>query len=240
LQVTVVANPTSFAVTGGGAFCTGGAGVVIGLNSSASGVSYQLMLGATSIGTPVAGTGSAVSFGDQNGAGSYTVVATNTAGCSQSMTGSAIITVNTVPTAYQVNGGGSYCSGGSGVAIGLNNSSSAVNYQLMFGPTAIGTPVAGTGSAISFGNQTGAGTYTVIATNASGCSKTMTGSGIVTINALASVSTSVAPTCIGGSSGSITVTAGGGQTPYTYSINSDIPNKQCFFWVSRSNLFNSC
>ena len=51
------------------------------------------------------------------------------------MTGSAKVTVNTLPAAYQVTGGGSYCSGGTGVAIGLNNSSSGVSYQLMLGTT---------------------------------------------------------------------------------------------------------
>ena len=218
-KITVNTLPAAYPVTGGGSYCSGGAGVAIGLSNSALGVSYQLMLGTISIGTPLAGTGSAVSFGNQTAAGTYTVVATN-ASCSQTMTGSAIISVNTLPAAYQVTGGGSYCSGGSGVVIGVNNSSSGVSYQLMLGATSIGTPVSGNGSAISFGNQTGAGTYTVIATNTSGCSKTMTGSAIVTINALASVSTSVAPSCIGGSSGSIMVIESGGQAPYTYSINS--------------------
>ena len=64
--------------------------------------------------------------------------------------------------AFAVTGGGAYCSGGSGVAVGLSGSETGVNYQLYRDDTtAVGSPVAGTGSALNFGNQTVAGTYTV-------------------------------------------------------------------------------
>ena len=56
-----------------------------------------------------------------------------------------------------------------------------MNYQLYRGATAVGSPVAGTNAAISFGNQTVAGTYTVVATNAStNCSRSMSGSTTIT------------------------------------------------------------
>ena len=41
-----------------------------------------------------------------------------------------------------------------------------MNYQLKKDGGNVGSPVPGTGSALSFGNQTAAGTYTVAATNA--------------------------------------------------------------------------
>ena len=90
---------------------------------------------------------------------------------------------NNPPAAFNVTGGGSYCSGGSGVAVGLSGSQSGVNYQLVLnGSTNVGSPVAGTGSAISFGNQTAAGTYTVVATNVvTSCMTNMTGSATVSI-----------------------------------------------------------
>lgn len=92
-------------------------------------------------------------------------------------------TACTSPTAFNVTGGGTYCSGGSGVSIGLDGSVSGVNYQLVRGGnTNVGSPVAGTGSSISFGNQTVAGNYTVTATNATTlCTANMTGSVTVTI-----------------------------------------------------------
>jgi len=95
------------------------------------------------------------------------------------------------PTAYAVTGGGVYCLGGSGVAVGLSDSETGVNYQLYrdAGATAVGAPVAGTGDAISFGDQAAADTYTVVATaNPGGCSASMTGSATVTVNALPAAS----------------------------------------------------
>ncbi|MBW4362659.1 hypothetical protein, partial [Flavobacterium taihuense] len=72
------------------------------------------------------------------------------------------------PTAYTVTGGGAYCSGGTGSAVGLSNSDTGVTYQLKNGATDVGSPVSGTGTAISFGNQTAAATYTVLATRTAG------------------------------------------------------------------------
>ena len=73
-----------------------------------------------------------------------------------------------------------------GVAVGLANSDTGVNYQLYVGGiTAVGSPVAGnTGSAINFGNQTNAGTYTVVASTAgdSTCAEDMAGSVVVSID----------------------------------------------------------
>ncbi len=84
------------------------------------------------------------------------------------------------PTAYSVTGGGTYCSGGSGVAVGLAGSQTGVSYQLRRNAVNIGSPVAGTGSAISFGNQTLVGTYSVSAKSGT-CNATMTGSKTVAI-----------------------------------------------------------
>ncbi|MCZ2460881.1 MAG: lamin tail domain-containing protein, partial [Chitinophagales bacterium] len=105
--------------------------------------------------------------------------------------------INAKPTAFNVTGGGSYCTGGSGVTVGLSGSESGVNYQLVRNGTNTGSPVAGTGSAISFGNQTVAGTYTVIATNTSTtCTATMTGNVTITVNPLPTASvTAASPIC---------------------------------------------
>ncbi len=91
---------------------------------------------------------------------SYTVTDNN--GCSSSTT--VVVTVNALPTVYDVAGGGTYCAGGPGLPVGLSDSEAGVNYQLKRNGTNVGAPVAGTGAGISFGNQTLAGTYTVEAT----------------------------------------------------------------------------
>jgi hypothetical protein len=62
----------------------------------------------------------------------------------------------------------------------LDGSQSGVNYQLQLNASPTGSPVAGTGSAISFGNQTVTGNYTVVAVDATtGCTATMSGSATV-------------------------------------------------------------
>ncbi len=96
-------------------------------------------------------------------------------------------TVNVVPNpvAYNVTGGGGYCSvPGTGVHVGLSGSDTGVTYQLYKGGSPIGSTVAGTGSALDFGLFTDTtGAYTVTATNNSlPCSTNMTGSVHVSIN----------------------------------------------------------
>ncbi|GAA4460107.1 hypothetical protein GCM10023093_02220 [Nemorincola caseinilytica] len=212
--------PVTQAVTGGGSYCTGGAGVTVGLASSESGISYQLYRGATVTGTSVAGNGSALSFGTQGTAGTYTVLATNTTtGCTAAMSGAATVIVNALPVAQTVSGGGSYCSGGTGVVVGLNSSQSGVSYQLYNGSTATGTSVAGTGTAISFGNMTAAGTYSVRGTiTTTGCASGMTGTAMVTVNALptAYTMTGGGSYCAGGAG--VAVGLGGSNTGVTYTL----------------------
>jgi uncharacterized protein YjdB len=180
--ISVTAPPTAFTVGGGGSYCSGGTGFAVTLSGSQLGVTYQLFVGSTTVGSPRAGTGALINFGIQTTAGTYTVVGSTSGSCSTNMTGSATITVNPLPNIYTVTGGGAYCSAGSGVLVGLSGSDVGVNYQLYRGTATVGTPVAGTGTTISFGLQAITGTYTVIATNATtACVRNMSGSATVTI-----------------------------------------------------------
>jgi hypothetical protein len=74
--------------------------------------------------------------------------------------------------------------GDNGVNVGLSGSTSGVSYQLLFGGQVTGNPVLGTGQPLSFGLNTGAGTYTVQATNPSSCVATMAGNAIISTNPL--------------------------------------------------------
>ncbi len=305
--LTVVSVPNQYNVSGGGTSCSTGPGINVGLSNSQTNVNYQLYLGASPVGSPVAGTGAAISFGLQNVAGTYTVIATHaTGGCTRNQNGSAVITVNTapsisvnpvsqskcvgqsvtfsvtaagtspsyqwrrngtniggatgstytiasvvvgnagnydvvvsvagctsvtsavavltvgtVPAAYNVTGGGSYCSTGSGVVVGLSNSDAGINYQLFNGASPVGSPVPGTGSAISFGLQTAAGTYTVVATNTvAGCTRNQNGSATVTVITAPSISVNPVSQskCIG-ESVSFSVTASGSSPTYQWRKN---------------------
>jgi hypothetical protein len=151
----------------------------------------------------------------------YTVTVTDAKGCSS--VSSASVTVNPLPTnTFTVTGGGAYCAGSGGVVVGLSNSEVGVNYQLLLNNSNLGAPISGTGSAISFGNQTAAGSYTVVATNAStGCVSNMTGSVVVVINPLPIADAGADKTIVACASDSIQIggspTASNGTPGYTYS-----------------------
>ncbi len=190
-SAAVVINPLpgTFTVTGGGSYCSGGAGVAVGLGGSAAGIRYQLYRDFAPVGLPVTGTGSAITFGNQTVAGFYTVQATSTiTGCVNDMTGGVAVTILPLPTVFTMTGGGAYCSGDTGVHVGLDGSEIGINYQLIYGGVPTGLPVAGTGLPLDFGLETLGGVYTVVATNGTtGCISAMGGSSTVSINLLPSV-----------------------------------------------------
>ncbi len=187
-SANVVVNPVpvAYTVTGGGSSCAGGIGNAIGLTGSDIGVNYQLYNGAAAVGSPLSGTGLSLNFGTFNVAGTYTVVAVTTAtGCTNNMTGSAVIVVNPVPNVYTVSGGGSFCAGGSGLNVCLSGSDAGVNYQLYSGASPVGSPIAGTGVSICFPPMSIAGTYSIVAVNATtGCSSNMSGTATISVNPL--------------------------------------------------------
>lgn len=178
--VTVNQLPTQFAVSGSGAYCAGSATVV--LDGSQAGVNYQLKINGIDAHPPLIGTGSSLSWPNQTDAGTYTVEAVNsTTGCARSMFGSAVITINALPTPYSVGGGGSICFGNEDATITLSESESGVSYQLKVNGLNKGTPLVGNGSPLSWPNQTTNGTYIVVATNAMTCSQIMSGAATVSV-----------------------------------------------------------
>lgn len=99
LVVTAACSPgNDYTVSGGGTICSGDPGVAVNLSGSDTGVDYQLKRNGSDLGSAVSGTGSAINFGLQTLAGTYTVVASNTTSfCTGNMTGSAVVTVNSAP-----------------------------------------------------------------------------------------------------------------------------------------------
>ena len=195
--VTVNPAPTIHTFTGGGGYCSGNAGVPIGLTLSDAGFNYQLYRSpSTAIGLPVSGTGAAIGFGIDSIPGYYYAIATNTVTACTSVLSGVTVSINPLPDTFRVTGTGSYCAGGTGFAVGLNGSVVGISYQLYNGVSSVGSPVPGTGSAISFGLHT-AGVYTAVATNNTTlCVNNMPGSAIVTAIPLPNVDT-------------VTVSAGG-------------------------------
>ena len=169
-EVLVHAAPTVFTQLPQGSFCPG---TSIQLNGSENGVSYILYRDGIFPVDTIAGTGSTLSFGSPIVSGTYTISAISAASlCESTMNGITVIFVN--PTIFNITPSGINCSGS---IVGLDNSEQGISYQLIVdGITNVGSPVAGSGSAISFGIINVAGNYTVLATNnTNGCANTMNG-----------------------------------------------------------------
>ncbi|NBP67813.1 MAG: hypothetical protein EBU52_03630, partial [Cytophagia bacterium] len=183
-----VYNNLAFYYLGSGSYCSGGNGVNLLLGGSQTGVNYQLKINGTASGSPLAGTGGNLTWSNQTVAGNYLVTATRSAnGCTQNM-GGGTVTINPLPSIYSISGGGSYCSGGTGLNVTLNGSQTGVNYQLKINGSNSGSPVAGTGNPLTWSNQTTAGSYTIVASNvATNCMQNMSGSVAISVNPLPTV-----------------------------------------------------
>src|SRR5262249_10913098 len=120
----------------------------------------------------------------------------------------------------------------------LSGSQTGVNYQLKKNGNDEGSPVAGDGNPIPFGSQP-AGTYTVVATNATtNCTATMTGSAVITNSTLAVslASAGNVTTICGAGPVTLTATASGGTPGYT---NYEFFKNNSSVQSSASNTYNA-
>ncbi|MEP2025851.1 DUF6443 domain-containing protein, partial [Reichenbachiella sp.] len=212
--ITVKSLPTNYTVGGGGSYCSGGSGKSITLSNSQASATYQLKRGSTNVGAAKTDTGGKLTWSGQKTAGTYTVVATGSNGCTRTMSGSKTISVTSYPTSYSLTGGGSYCSGGSGRTLTLFNSETGVTYQLRKGSENVGSAKPGkSGTSLTWTNNT-AGTYTVWATR-NGCSKNMSNSAVITAGtAPQDFTVSGSGYCLGSSGGIVTVSGTQGGASY--------------------------
>ncbi|SER02655.1 DUF7507 domain-containing protein [Pedobacter rhizosphaerae] len=189
------------------------AGSVVTLTSSSTGgvTVYQWYRNGVLISGATAETYSATS------SGSYSVVGGNST-CSSPMSDAVNVTVNPLPTVFNITASGSLCSTGTSTVIGLDGSQSGVNYQLKRDNTNVGSVVAGTGNIITFPATTTAGDYTVVATNAStSCTVSMNGSKVITTTPVITSTTPTNPTTCLGTNGKIVL--GGLTNGVSYTIN---------------------
>ncbi len=137
------------------------------------------------------------------------------------------VVVNALPVQFIITGGGSYCAGGTGVVVGLDSSATGSTYELIHSSATVST-LSGTGAPLSFGLHTVAGDYTISATNAAGCVRSMAGIASITINPLVvpsvTMTASASDTVCAGTSVTYTATgSNGGTTPgYAWSVGSSV------------------
>ncbi|MDD3875877.1 MAG: hypothetical protein PHT69_04610 [Bacteroidales bacterium] len=215
--ITTTPNPSVFNLSGGGSYCQGGTGLSVSLNSSVTGVNYQLFRNGVAYGSVVSGTGTTLTWNNLP-AGNYTATASLSSSpfCSSNMTGTVVITEVSGPTVYLLSGGGGYCAGTSGLTVILSNSQTSASYQLFKNSVALGSAVNGTGSSLSWTNLL-AGTYTVVATliASPNCTSNMNGSINIYENPLPIINAGNNQNIFYGTSTSLNVTVSGGGS-YTY------------------------
>ncbi len=191
---------------------TGTLGVCIGAATTLSDVTPGGVWTSTSPGIAAIGSSTGVVNGVLAGVSGITY--STGVGCSVT----AVVTVNPLPAAFTVSGGGGFCPGGAGLHIGLTGSTSGVSYQLYIGGVATGSPVTGTGSPLDFGLQTSPGSYTVIATNpVTGCTRTMAGAATIVVNPFPAPISGPAAVCVGATA-VLTDTGGGTWTSGSPSV----------------------
>lgn len=137
-------------------------------------------------------------------AGTYTVIVKDSKGCS--FTGFATITQPPTLSVSFINQTNVSCNGGTNGSVSANAAGGTPNYTYSWAPG---------GQTGATATNLGAGTYTLTLTDANGC----TASNTVTIiqPPVLTVTANISNvSCAGGSDGSITATAGGGTSPYTY------------------------
>ncbi|MCX6271845.1 MAG: cohesin domain-containing protein [Bacteroidetes bacterium] len=215
-----------------GHFCSGSNGTSVGLDATQIGINYTLYRDGNTVAPHInwPGNGFGYTFGLFTTPGQYRVLAQNpTTGCAKWMDGWVDLIADPVLTLFTVTGGGSYCTGGIGQPVGVSGSQTGVDYALNLNGTPV-TTLVGTGSALAFGNQTTAGTYTVTAryTGYETCPTTMSPSVTISINPY--------PDAAGTISGNTPICQG--TNVVNYSITG-IPNATTYIWTLPSGATGS-
>ena len=199
-----------FAVNGGG-YCANDTAWHIKTSGSTPGVKYTLYRASVAEGAYL-GTGDSLDLGGHATPGIYYVIAEDTiTHCVQNLLGTATISINPLPTVYNVSvsGTGSYCAGGAGLSIKLSGSNTGINYMLYKDNAPTGITLGGVGKALDFGLQTAGGVYTVNAFNtATHCLDTMNSNGTITVIPLPTqytVTPAAAKYCPGGAGADVTL-----------------------------------
>ena len=186
-QVTYIiqANPDPYAVQGGGTYCEGTGGKEIFLGNSNATVSYELRQDGNTYLTNISGDGDSLSFGHINPEGTYTVYGTATNGCTSKMTGTAVISVDSLPEAAgTITGDSVLCQGATGVDYSVPEISYADQYEWTIPEGA--EIVAGDKSptiTVNYSDTAQSGMITVYGSNGCGDGAVSTGHAI-TVNAV--------------------------------------------------------
>jgi len=157
--------PNMYTVSGTGTYCQGSAGLPVSLSGSEAGVTYQLYRNGIAAGGLVSGTGSTITWPDQQ-SGTYTISGSYYC-MSGPMNGSAVITMNPAPAAAGlITGSPSVAPGTTGVSFSVPPIINAASYSWAYSGTGV-TIHNGTGNNITadFSSTATNGSFTVFGAN---------------------------------------------------------------------------
>ena len=185
MSVIIITVPATVTPAGATTFCAGGS-VTLNANTGA-GLTYQWLHGGTAIAGAIASSYTATTGGN------YSVVVTNSTGCSATSSAITITVLAAPPGTITLYGPSNFCNGDSLVMVA--DTPASISYQWQLG----GVNIAGATS-MSY-TTLSAGNYRVIESNGAGCTTT---SAVVAATVLALPNATIAasgPTtfCVGGS-----------------------------------------
>lgn len=206
---TVGISSTSSAISySGSPFCRTGTAAVT--RTGATGGTYS-----STAGLAISSTTGTITLSSST-AGTYTVTYSIAGGCSS--TTSVTINPNVAAPTFALGATSSRCVGaGSATYSASATGSTSITYALDATSLAAGNSINSTNGTVTF-TAAWSGTSTITAT-AAGCFGPTSSSHVVTTNVIPTATTSTTNTCVGGATGTITINATGGTTPYTYSFN---------------------
>ena len=221
--VTVNALPTA-GISGTTTICSGSSATITFSGTPNATVTYTVNGGGNQTIT-LDGSGSAtVSTGTLSTDATYALVSVETGGspnCSNTATGTAIVTVNPLPTA-SISGSTTICSGSSATLTFSGTPNATVTYTVNGGGNQT-IALDGSGSAtVSTGALSANATYALVSVETGGspnCTNTASGTAVVTVNALPTAGISGTTTICSGSSATITF-SGTPNATVTYTVNS--------------------
>ncbi|NDC73197.1 MAG: hypothetical protein EBZ62_07070, partial [Sphingobacteriia bacterium] len=187
-------------VTGGGSYCIGQPGVLVGLSGSEIGVRYVLDLNGTATTDTILGTGTGLTFGLRTAIGTYSIRAISLVGCFSTMVGSVL--VNTYPIVVGTVSGDTAIYPGQSVAL---QATGGIHYRwspsIGLSNDSISNPVA---------SPIVTTQYSVVITNLFGCTDTL--SVLITVLPLPALNAGIDTTvCINSDTVRLTGTPSGGS-----------------------------
>ncbi len=237
--ITIKALPTA-SISGTTTICSGDTTVITFTGTPNATVTYTINSGANQPITLDATGTATLTTPVLTADSTYTLVSVTSNGipdCSQIATGSAVITVNALPTASV--SGDTICSGTTGVVTFTGTPNATVTYTVDTGaPQAITLNAAGTATLLTpvLNANSVYDLVSVAFTGVLNCSQTLTGS--ATVNVLALPTASISGTtqlCLNAPEPQITFTGANGQPPYTFTYSINGGSTQSIITSSSSN-----